>query len=271
MGDYFEINNVRIPFSEIKEFDIVLREYIYRPAFMEKENLSLYESFTNQIYGFYKMTPYAAIYYDGDSKLYINGHLPTSAKEANKIDILGSAKNSIGNALNIRELKTKRFSCINKSNRIFNIYQKDIPVVLMKRNGQSVEMDRNNPMLEKYKLKTEITIDQVESLWVATPKKKYLFIGDGIHIENAQKELERLKSELKVFNKNVKKQNPLDNQLVKDTINFVGSTPKNAAKVLGDTKKIVEKSVGTVSLGIGKGIAAGINGAKKELNKKNKK
>lgn len=67
MIDEFDICGTHIPYSEIKDYQIVQREYIYRPAYKEKRS-SVKKLLSSTKYDFTEMIPYASVLTKNDDE-----------------------------------------------------------------------------------------------------------------------------------------------------------------------------------------------------------
>ena len=80
MSVYHEIAGTLIKYKDIKDFRMVQREYIYRPSYIEEEQVSFFGLKSKRIV-FYVMEPYAAIYNENTDKLGISSYQTKGLRE----------------------------------------------------------------------------------------------------------------------------------------------------------------------------------------------
>lgn len=211
MSGFFEIcdNNIRL--DTVKNYRIIQREYIYRPAYREviTTNMKVYTS-TKFVY--IDMLPYAAVIDENEYKAalssmnnnsIVNGNQNPSEFVANIVmapinfvgDVVGNVFNTIGGWFNWDN--RPKYYCLNLSGRAFETYLDDIPVVVVKEDGQCSDVYKDDDMYHRIVDRAKPTIQQVDVLLIEADRK-YLFFGNGIQSEDVRMDYNRLKSALSV-------------------------------------------------------------------------
>ena len=191
---YFEIHGNPIKLSEIKDFRIVQREYIYRPSYKEKENAFL-RAFSNKKYDFYMMIPYAAILDEREWKSAMSSYKAKGFKDSLGKDLIEGAVGMIGDKLNIKTFKSKKFKCMNTAGRIFMTYLEDIPALVYRNDGKISDVYKNDEIYPDLGEPIAPAINEVHALKIKADEE-YIFYGNGIQVEDIKYEYERLKHEL---------------------------------------------------------------------------
>lgn len=237
METYFEINGVQIPFDSIKEYRKVVREYIYRPIFIESSN----GVFRGKRYVLKEMDPYAAILDESERKTALFSHKSDSFVESLGKDIAtyaGGIMDSITDKFNIKALKYNKYLCINQAGRVFATYLEDIPAVMIRGDGKESLVYKNDGLYSTLGDAIAPTIKNIPALVINTVKEVHTFYGNGIQID-VDKEYERLKSEIKQFNeeRNAKKPKYLAPKI---TINIPGLKKKKSPLQIESPKNDIE-------------------------------
>lgn len=226
METYFEINGVQIPFDSIKEYRKVVREYIYRPIFIEATN----GVFRGKRYVLKEMDPYAAILDESERKSALFSHKSDSFVESLGKDIAtyaGGIMDSITDKFNIKALKYNKYLCINQAGRVFATYLEDIPAIMIRGDGKESLVYKNDGLYSTLGDAIAPTIKIIPALVINTVKEVHTFYGNGIQID-VDEEYERLKSEIKQYKqfdeeRNTNKQKRLAPKI---TINIPGLKKK---------------------------------------------
>lgn len=204
MDEYFDIYGTPIPLSTIKDFRIIQREYIYRPAYIAAEK-SILNTLSGKKYTFWGMQPYAAIL---DEKGYNSSTAEYKAKDFKESvgkDLAVGAVTAIADKFNIKALKYKKYVCVNQAGRIFTTYLEDIPALIKNAEGKASDVYKDD---ELYRLLGEPiapAINMVHALLINTKEASYVFYGNGIQLEDVGKEYERLKFVMSEYQAKIKK------------------------------------------------------------------
>ncbi len=207
MNEYFEIFGTRIKLNEIKDFRLVQKEYIYRATYKEIERKSGFKNlikatFNNQKVEFIGMQPYAAIYDENKKELSIAEYKAKDFKESAGKDLVEGVVTKIGEKFNMKAIKSKKYCCINQTGRTFTTYLEDIPAKLIRADGDESDIKITDEMYHLLDRQIAPTINIVEALKIITKKQIYIFYGNGIQIESALSEYNRLKDIFDNYNKN---------------------------------------------------------------------
>ncbi len=115
----FDICGVHIPFSDIKDYRVVHREYIYRPIYKESDvpysgGRRLFSSVpaNSKKYEFYEMAPFASVLVKGEKeyKLATESYNPFSLQESIIKDVAVEALSRVKS-----KAVRKKFHCKNES------------------------------------------------------------------------------------------------------------------------------------------------------------
>lgn len=237
LNSEFDICGTHIPFSEIKDYQIVQREYIYRPAYKEK---SASFPFMKHKYEFAQMLPYAAILNDEDYKSAVKEAKTSSLKESVIKDL------AVGIVSNITDkIKFKKYRCTNVSGRIFNVFLEDVPAVIIRDDGKISDVYKDDNLYPLLGEPIAPSIMIINALLI-TAKKKYIFYGNGIHLDNVEEAYNSLRCNMEIFKNDTIKQKMLEKshslELPK-AIKKIISLPekkKSVELVETDTEKMVE-------------------------------
>ena len=209
MSGFFEIcgNNIRL--DSIKNYRIIQREYIYRPAYREVTTTRM-KFFTNVKYEFVDMVPYAAVIDEKEYKVatanlnsnsLVEGGFNPSEAVANVVmapinfvgDVVGNVFNTVGGWFNFNS--RPKYYCLNLSGRAFETYFDEIPIVIVKDDGSVSDVFKNDEKFSKITNVAKPTIQHVDVLLIEADRK-YLFFGNGIQSEDANLDYNRLKDAL---------------------------------------------------------------------------
>ena len=180
MQDEFDICGTHIPYAEIIDYQIVQREYIYRPAYRERINRGInFKKNTTFPYEFAQMIPYASVLVETDReyKLATKDVKTHSVGEAIVKDIAHGLLSRAGSKLN-----RKRYHCKNIAGRCFTTYLDDIPAALIREDGKISDVYQDDDL--HYLLGEPIApgVLTVPALRIQTKKEEYLFFGNQIQL-----------------------------------------------------------------------------------------
>lgn len=199
MAEYFDICGTRIPISAIKDFRIIQVEFIFRPVFRESRKL-LVSAFSGKKYDFSYMEPYAAIIGQQGHKSELGEYKVKTFKEALGKDISGAVIYTIADKLKLKAFKRSKYQCVNLAGRAFTAYLEDIPAKLLWDDGRTAEVYKED---ELYAELNEITTPGIEYITALAIKANdtFCFYGNGIQLDDATYEFERLRLEQESFSK----------------------------------------------------------------------
>ncbi len=199
MTDYFDICGTPIKYSEIKNFRIVQREYIYRPTYIENEKSFLNR---NHKFTFFKMQPYAAIVDENKKHSAVEDYKAKDFKESLGKDFVEGVVTTIGDKFHIKAISSKKYVCVNQAGRKFTTYMEDIPALLMRRDGKASDIHKNDELFPLLGEPIAPAINIINALQIIG-KETYIFYGNDIQINDINAEYERLKFELNEYKREV--------------------------------------------------------------------
>lgn len=198
----FDICGTHILFSDIKDYQIVQREYIYRPAYKERQS-SIRKLLSSAKYEFTEMIPYAAI--NVDSKENKHQLATKRVKEDGTVkgavikDVAVGVVSTIADKLNIKELKNTKYNCISISGRMFTTFLEDIPAVIIRSDGKISDVHKNDPIYPQLGETIAPCILIVKALMIVTKNSEYVFYGNGIQIDDVENAYNDLHESMGVF------------------------------------------------------------------------
>lgn len=192
MKEYFDIFGTEIKVSDIKEFRIVQKEYIYRPTYVEEEK-SLKTTLLGNRIKFFGMQPYAAIDGGGKNQLATTEYKAKDFKESVGKDLVEGVITSIGDKFNIKTIKSVKYQCINQAGRRFTTYLEDVPALLMRSDGKASDIRKSDELYYKLGEPIAPAINIVPTLVIRTKEQDFIFYGNGIQLDDIQGDYQRLK------------------------------------------------------------------------------
>ena len=219
MENEFELCGTHIPLSNIKDYRVMKREYIYRPAYREKQN-SIMKLLSGNKYEFSQMLPYAAIISESEYNTALrrtyNNLLPEETKKniasgvidaiagvcfskANMVkDIAAGTVSAVIDKIPFKKNKRRKYYCVNLSGRVFETYLDDIPAVVTRNDGRIMDVDKNDEIYAKLGDSIKPSILEVSALLIDA-SQKYLFFGNDIQIHDADHAYQTLKKILEKY------------------------------------------------------------------------
>ena len=184
MIDEFDICGTHIPLNTIKDYRIIQREYIYRPAYGEKES-SFRKFISTQKYEFREMVPFAAILKDDEYKLAVKKAKAKTIGESILKDVAVGVTSTLASKFNIKELKYKKYHCKNAAERTFDIYLEDVPAVVIRNDGKISDIHKDDELYVHLGEPIAPTILMVPALAIYA-SEDYIFYGNGIQLQNVE-------------------------------------------------------------------------------------
>ena len=216
MVGFFDICGTHIPISTIKDFRVIQVEFIYRPVYQEIDQ-SLHKSTGNKFerlftatfrdskqtrdavqekkFEFVAMQPYAAIIGQQGHKSALGEYKAKDFKEAVVKDISGAVIYTIADKLKLKAFKQQKYQCLNLAGRAFTTFLDDVPVMLTWNDGRVAEVHKEDPLYVSLGENTTPGIQYVSAL-IIKGNETFCFYGNGIQLEDATFEYERLKYEM---------------------------------------------------------------------------
>ena len=193
MQTEFEICGNHIPYEKITDYNIVQREYIYRPSF--KECAAGFRKKSTK-YEFFCMLPYAMILEKDD----LNFKEATKNVGASTLG-LSIAKDVAVGVLSIAgsKINRKRFRCENIAGRCFTTFLGDIPAVLYTIDGRTIDVYRRDEMYAQLGQNIAPTIQFIPALRIVTKDSERFFFGNNIQLFDVQPAYARLRFEMESY------------------------------------------------------------------------
>lgn len=184
LQDELDICGTHIPYSVITDYQVVQREYIYRPAYRERMNRGIsLKKFVAGKYEFAEMIPYASVLVETDREY----KLATKNVEAKtlKDSIIKDMAHGLLSKAGSRVTR-KRYHCKNITGRCFTTFLDDIPAVLIRGDGKMSDVYKNDELYPMLGEPIAPVVMIVPALRIATKKEEYFFFGNRIQIENIE-------------------------------------------------------------------------------------
>ncbi|MCQ2535172.1 MAG: hypothetical protein MJ172_11505 [Clostridia bacterium] len=233
MSDFFEIFGTLIRYDDIKDFRIVQREYIYRPTYKEVEEKVFFQKRSK--YVFAGMQPYAAIIDEKGGSTQLSKYKANSFKETAAVDVFHDIRTTIGDKFNIKSIRSKKYTCLSQTGRVFQTYMEDIPALLGRADGKFSDIMKNDELYHLLGEPIAPAINIIPALMIKA-KEDYIFFGAGIQVNDIESDFQRLKYELDAYSQQKKL----------STKNIVGFLSKGKQKLQLPNKKtpaLMEKNV----------------------------
>lgn len=197
MAEFFDLCGTHIAISSIKDFRTIQVEFIFRPVFCESKNL-LRSALSGKKYEFAYMEPYAAIIGQQGHKSELGEYKAKTFKEALGKDISGAVIYTIADKLKLKAFKRDKYQCVNLAGRAFTTYLDDIPAKLLWADGRIAEVHKEDKLYTELNEITTPGIEYITAL-IISANDIFCFYGNGIQVEDATYEFERLNREREVF------------------------------------------------------------------------
>ena len=208
MIEYFEINSTPIKLSEVRDFRVVQREMVMRPVFREVDS-SVAKFFTGKSYKFEAMEPYGVIIGENSNDAATAKFNPLDMVDSVVKDVMrpvNAVVDSIGDVLNIKTIKYKKYKIRLLSDRIEETYLADIPAQVITKDQRLIDVYRNSPEHKELGEKTTSAIELVQALQIVfnNKKREMYFYGVGFHPINVSAVYEQLKIAMLSYRESVK-------------------------------------------------------------------
>ena len=185
MIEYFEINSTPIKLSEVKECRVVQREMVMRPVFREIDS-SMTKFFTGKNYRFEAMDPYGVIVGGTANEASTPQFRPLEMVDSVVKDVMrpfNAAVDTLGDVLNVKTIKHKKYRIRLLSDRIEDVYLLDIPAQVITKDNRIIDVYRSSPEYKELGEKTTSAVELVQAVQILfnNKKKDMLFYGVGFH------------------------------------------------------------------------------------------
>lgn len=194
---YFEIYGTQIPLSSIKNFRLVQKEYIYRPSYREVTQTFLGFA-TKSKYEFAEMIPYAAILDDDEYTLATKKARAITVKDSVIKDVAVGLISQAATRFNIKELKYKKYKCVNIAGRVFECFLEEVPAVIVRGDGKISEVHKHDELYSLLGESIAPAIYFVPAIQISADED-YTFYGNNIQFQDVVPEYNRLKIEMEQY------------------------------------------------------------------------
>lgn len=181
MEQILDICGTRIPYSEIREFRLVYREYIYRPSY--REQAGVMKKHANTKYVFYQMLPFAAVLI-ADDKHYKLASRQAYAKTVKESIIKDVAVMTLSRIKS--RVERRQYHCQNIAGRFFTVFLDDVPALLIRNDGKMSDVYKNDSLYPLLGEPIAPAVMNVPTLKITTKNEEYLFYGNGIQLQDVQ-------------------------------------------------------------------------------------
>lgn len=144
------------------------------------------------------MEPYAAIIGQQGQKSELGEYKAKTFKEALQKDLSGAVIYTIADKLRLKAFKRQKYQCVNLAGRAFSAYLDDIPARMIWDDGRTAEVFKEDKLYTELNEITMPGVDYIDALLIQAGDV-YCFYGNGIQVDDANYEYERLRVEQEVF------------------------------------------------------------------------
>ncbi len=144
------------------------------------------------------MEPYAAIIGQQGQKSELGEYKAKTFKEALQKDLSGAVIYTIADKLRLKAFKRQKYQCVNLAGRAFSAYLDDIPARMIWDDGRTAEVFKEDKLYTELNEITMPGVEYIDALLIQAGDV-YCFYGNGIQVDDANYEYERLRVEQEVF------------------------------------------------------------------------
>ena len=203
MYQTINICGMQIPLSEIRDYKLIKKDFIFRPAYIEIPRLSLGWLVSPTPYKFDKMVPYAQLITENEYKNIISNNNTPNIRQAIVSNIpsgiigllsKGSAVSDLASGVvsGVVDSVSNKFStskkdvyyCLSLSGRPFTTKLKDVHPMLTYSNGSVTDVDKKDAIFRQLTGITKASVSTVDVLLIVTTGGSYLFYGSGIQLDD---------------------------------------------------------------------------------------
>lgn len=197
MGKFYYLCGKSIKVSEVKNFYLTNREYIYRPVYIFNGD-TIKNRLMSKVYSFENMEPYAAIIGEQEQKSVLDSIKMSSIRGTLTSAAVKYATNVVSNHIDLGFMDNltgkKKLLGINRAGREVQIEIDKIPYLKKNLDGTTQEVPKNTISTQTRDLKTPI-VQLVQSM-VVEAGESYCFYGSGIDVEDIESEYNNFKIEI---------------------------------------------------------------------------
>lgn len=203
MYQTINICGMQIPLSEIRDYKLIKKDFIFRPAYIEIPRLSLGWLVSPTPYKFDKMVPYAQLITENEFKNIISNNNTPNIRQAIVSNIpsgiigllsKGSVVSDLASGVvsGVVDSVSNKFStskkdvyyCLSLSGRPFTTKLKDVHPMLTYSNGSVTDVDKKDAIFRQLTGITKASVSTVDALLIVTTGGSYLFYGSGIQLDD---------------------------------------------------------------------------------------
>ena len=203
MYQTINICGMQIPLSEIRDYKLIKKDFIFRPAYIEIPRLSLGWLVSPTPYKFDKMVPYAQLITENEYKNIISNNNTPNIRQAIVSNIpsgiigllsKGSVVSDLASGVvsGVVDSVSNKFStskkdvyyCLSLSGRPFTTKLKDVHPMLTYSNGSVTDVDKKDAIFRQLTGITKASVSTVDVLLIVTTGGSYLFYGSGIQLDD---------------------------------------------------------------------------------------
>ena len=206
MYQTINICGMQIPLSEIRDYKLIKKDFIFRPAYIEIPRLSLGWLVSPTPYKFDKMVPYALIITEAEYNSMVatnnttnirqaivsnipSGIIGLLAKGSVVSDLASGVVSGVVNGVSNRVTAAKKkdlFYCLSVSGRPFVTKLKDVPAQLTYHNGGVSDIDKKDPIYYQLGRSVKASVSAVDVLVIITTAGPYSFYGNGLQLDDVR-------------------------------------------------------------------------------------
>ncbi|MBQ8306246.1 MAG: hypothetical protein IJX90_08525 [Blautia sp.] len=189
-NDLFEIHGIHIPISSITDYQLKEIEFIMRPIYYMKRSSKLAQIFFSPEYEivFDKMDYYAAIIDEARYKNAVEDAETNNLWEAMAKTAATVISDVVSNVMGKSSVTSTKYRLMNPAGRVFERTLDEIPAIIYRDDGKQSEVFKNDELYTRLGEPIAPTIVTIPSLRITVEDGEYIFFGDGIQINNIEKE-----------------------------------------------------------------------------------
>lgn len=205
MYQTINICGMQIPLSEIRDYKLIKKDFIFRPAYIEIPRLSLGWIVSPTHYKFDKMVPYALLITEAEYNSMVatnnspnirqaiasnipSGVIGLLAKGSVVSDlasgVVSGVVDSVSNKFSTSKKKKDVYYCLSLSGRPFTTKLKDVHPMLAYSNGSVTDVDKKDAIFRQLTGITKASVSTVDVSLIVTTGGSYLFYGSGIQLDD---------------------------------------------------------------------------------------
>ena len=242
-GDIIDIYGTPIQLSTIKEYRLRQIEYILRPLYTEREVSKWGRSFlgaNKHRIEFVKMDYYAAVIGETKYRNAVDEYKPSNFLESVGKTAVEAVQGIADAVIGGSQSKRIKYRLLNAAGRVFVRNFDDIPAVLVRADGKTSDVFRNDELYSLLGEPIAPTIEMVPALEIITTTEPYIFFGNGIQLINIEKEYEKLRIAFEMERQARLEREKNQPNFLTDLFNRILPQPQQVRNIEAPTVKLVE-------------------------------